>query len=196
MKRIITISRQFGSAGRSIGKLVAEALGYAYYDKEIIEQLAEETGLSKKYIEQMGEYARGTNIFSYGFVGRTIDGMSIEDYLWQAQRNLIMDIASKENCVIVGRCADYILKDRNDVMNVFIHASMEKRAKRIVQIYGETDEKPEKRIRDKDKKRATNYKYYTDNTWGMAENYHLALDSGEVGIEQCVKIICSIVASL
>lgn len=189
MKNVITISREFGSAGRSIGKLVAEKLGFAYYDKEIIEKLAEETGLSKKYIEKMGEYAGGTNIFSYGFVGRTSDGMSVDDYLWQTQRKLIQDIAEKGKCVIVGRCADYILKDRKDVLNVFIHASLEYRAKRIVEVYGETAEKPEKRLHDKDKKRAVNYKYFTDTVWGMAKNYHLSLDSEIIGMERCVDMI-------
>lgn len=122
MKKVITISRQFGSAGRSIGKAVAEKLGYAYYDKEIIEKLAEKTGLSKSYIENAGEYAGSANIFSYAFVGRTIEGKSVEDYLWQKQRELILEIAQKENCVIVGRCADYILKDREDALHIFIHA--------------------------------------------------------------------------
>lgn len=95
MKRVITISRQFGSAGRSIGKAVAEKLGYAYYDKEIIERLAEQTGLSKSYIENTGEHAASTNLFSYAFVGRTIEGQSVEDHLWQKQRELILEIAEK-----------------------------------------------------------------------------------------------------
>lgn len=193
MKNVITISRQFGSAGRSIGKAVAERLGYAYYDKEIIEKLAEETGLSAKYIEDAGEYASSANIFSYAFVGRTIAGESVEDFLWKKQCELILEIAKKGECVIVGRGADYILEDWEDAFHVFIHADKEKRAKRIVELYGETDVKLEKRLLDKDKKRAANYKYYTDTIWGMAENYTLSLDSGVIGIDGCVDIICRMV---
>lgn len=192
MKHVITISRQFGSGGRTIGKLVAQKLGYAYYDKEIIEQLAQETGLSKEYIEKAGEYAGGTNIFSYAFVGRTGDGMSTEDFLWRTQCRLVKEIAEKGSCVIVGRCADYILRDRTDAFHVFVHADKEMRAKRIVELYGETSVNPEKRLNEKDKKRAVNYKYYTDNTWGKAENYTLALDSGIIGIERCADVICSL----
>lgn len=196
MKKVITISRQFGSAGRSIGKAVAEKLGYAYYDKEIIEKLAEQTGLSKSYIENTGEHAASTNLFSYAFVGRTIEGQSVEDYLWQKQRELILEIAEKDNCVIVGRCADYILKEREDALHVFIHADQAKRAKRIVELYGETKVNPEKRLMDKDKKRAVNYKYYTNHTWGMSENYHISLDSGVIGIDECIDIIFRLVNEL
>ena len=192
MKKIITISREFGSAGRTIGKRIAEKLGYAYYDKEIIEKIAEETGLDRKFIEKNGEYAQGKNIFSYAFVGRTLDGMSVDDYIWQKQREIILELAEKENCVIVGRCADYILKDRTDCLNVFIHADIEKRAKRIVKVYGESDVKPMKRIQDKDKKRSVNYKYYTEQQWGLAQNYHLTLDSGVIGIERCVDLVCGL----
>ncbi len=189
-KKIITISREFGSGGRTIGRKLAEELGYKFYDKELIDELVEKTGVSQKIIEQQGEYAPGKSIFSYAFVGRTIDGLSVSDYIWNVQRNLILELADKdEPFVIVGRCADYILKDRDDVFNVFIHADPEKRAARIVDLYGESPEKPLKRLKDKDKKRATNYKYYTDQNWGRAQNYHMTLDRGELGIEACVDVI-------
>ncbi len=192
MKKIITISREFGSGGRSIGKLVAEKLGVSYYDRELIEMLAEETGFSKEYIEQNGEYSPGNSRFSYAFVGRNIDGMSITDYLWFEQQKKILEIAEKEPCVIVGRCADYILRERNDVFNVFIHAPVAERAKRIVEVYGETDVAPEKRLREKDRKRAVNYKYYTDEEWGKAKQYHLTLDSSVFGIEGCAQLIAEL----
>lgn len=194
MKRIITVSREFGSGGRSIGKAVAQKLGINYYDKEIIEKIAEKTGLSKDFIAQNGEYARGKNLFSYAFLGRTMEGKSVEDYIWEAQRNIILDLAEKESCVIVGRCADYILADRSDCLNVFIHADEEFKKDRIVRIYGETGEKPEKRLQDKDKKRSVNYKYYTDRQWGLAGNYHLCLDSSEFGIDKCVEVIADLSA--
>lgn len=189
MKKIITISREFGSGGRSIGKMVAEKMGMSFYDKELIEKVAEESGLSKKYIEEGGEYSPSKSRFAYSFIGRNIDGMSIDDYIFLLQRKIILEIAEKESCVIVGRCADYILRNRDDVLNVFIHADMDKRAERIVKLYGETDKSPEKRLKEKDKKRSINYKYCTDRVWGMSQNYHISLDSGEIGIEKCADII-------
>lgn len=196
MKNIITISREFGSGGRSIGKAVADKLGYEYFDKEIIEKIAEESGLSKDYIEKNGEHSPGKNFFSYAFVGRSRSGMSVEDYLWNKQREVILKIAEKGKCVIVGRCADYILRDREDCLNVFIHADMKKRADRIVNLYGETDQKPEKRLKDKDRTRKLNYKYYTDHDWGVSQNYHISLDSGEIGIERCEDIIVGLAKEL
>lgn len=188
-KRIITISRQFGSGGRTIGKIVAEQLGFDFYDKELIEKVAEKSGFDKRYIEEEGEYSPSKSRFAYSFVGRNINGMTNNDYIWSIQRKLILELAVKGGCVIVGRCADYILRDRIDVFNVFVHAAIDKKAERIVKLYGETDVKPEKRLYEKDKKRAINYKYYTDRTWGMAENYHLTLDSGVIGIDKCAEII-------
>ena len=189
MKKVITIRREFGSGGRTIGRDVAENLGYAFYDKELIERIAEESGLSKEYIEEHGESSPGRNYFGYAFVGRDTSGNSVWDYLWRVQRNIIEELAEKGNCVIVGRCADYILRKRTDCLHVFIHADMEKKKERIVNLYGETSASPEKRLREKNKTRAMNYKYYTDRTWGMAENYHLSLDSGVLGEKKCVELI-------
>ena len=196
MKKIITISREFGSGGRTIGKAVAEKLGFRYFDKEIIEKLAEETGLSKEFIAENGEYASSKSRFGYAFVGRAINGMSMEDYLWCEQQKLIQKIAEEGNCVIVGRCADYILKDRNDCLNVFIHADEEFKAKRIVENYGETAVAPAKRLADKDKKRAANYKYYTDQKWGASKNYDVSLKSSELGLETCENVIVELAKAL
>ena len=107
------------------------------------------------------------------------------------QRDIILDIAEKEACVIVGRCADYILRDRDDCLNVFIHAPKDKRAERIVKLYGESDVAPEKRLDDKDARRKVNYRHFTGREWGVAQNYHLALDSGALGIEGCVDLIAA-----
>ena len=196
MKKIITISREFGSGGRTIGRMVAEKLGMSFYDKELIEKVAEESGLSKKYIEEGGEYAPSKSRFAYSFIGRNIDGMSLDDYIFMAQRKVILEIAEKESCVIVGRCADYILRNRDDVLNVFIHSDMDKRAERIVKLYGETDKSPEKRLKDKDKKRSINYKYCTDRVWGMSQNYHISLNSGAIGLDTCVDIIVDLAKKL
>ncbi len=192
MKSVITISREFGSGGRSIGKAVAEALGYDFYDKELIERIAEETGLSREYIERNGEHARNKNIFAYAFVGRDQNGVSIEDYLWRKQREIILELAEKGNCVIVGRCADYILRDRSDCLHVFIHADLASRIERITTLYGETDRKPEKRLEDKDKTRRLNYQYYTDREWGMSQNYDLSLCSSSLDPDFCRDIIVSL----
>lgn len=192
-KRIITISREFGSGGRTIGKMLAERLDITCYDKELIETLSQATGLDPKYIEEQGEYAPSKNLFSYAFVGRNINGMSVGDYLWNEQRKKILELAEQESCVIVGRCADYILREREDVLNVFIHAPVADRAKRIVEVYGETTVAPEIRLREKDKKRAINYKYYTEQEWGRSQNYHLTIDSSAFGIEECVDMILNLV---
>lgn len=190
MKKIITISRQFGSGGRSIGKEVAERLGYAYYDSELVLQVAEKTGLHPNYIEDAGEYAPGKSILSYAFSSGTSAGsMNASDYLWSNQCSVILEIAEKGNCVIVGRCADYILRDRKDCLNVFIYANKDYRAKHIVERYGVRDKSPEKRLEEKDSKRKVNYKYFTGRNWGNFDNYHISLDSSALTPEKCVDII-------
>lgn len=191
--RIITISREFGSGGHTIGKMVAEQLGLPFYDKELVKQVATETGFDENYIEEMGEQAPGKSWLAYAFGAQNSTGsgkgLSMNDFLWTMQYKVVTEIANKEPCVIVGRCADYILKGRSDTFDVFIHADKEIREKRIVERYGETDQSPEKRVSDKDKKRSVFYKHYTSRDWGMAQNYHMTLDSGKLGIEECVKII-------
>ena len=195
-KKIITISRQFGSAGRSIGKQVAQQLGIPYYDKELIKQVAEKTGFAPEYVENIGEYAPTKSIFSYAIpflnARNSAAGMTASDFLWVMQRQVILDIADKGPCVIVGRCADYILREREDTLNVFIHADKQYRAERIVRVYGESEKSPEARLDDKDSRRRVNYKHFTGRDWGKCENYHLALDSGALGIETCVNLICNL----
>ena len=193
MKKIITVSRQFGSGGRSIAKEVAAALGYDYYDSELVEKVAEETGFDPSYIADAGEYAPGRSILSYAF-GNAVshnagNHLNASDYLWAAQSRIINELAEKGNCVIVGRCADFILRDRDDCLNVFIHADRDYKAKRIVELYGVRDKSPFRRLEEKDRKRAANYKYFTGREWGNTENYHISLDSSKLGSELCVRII-------
>lgn len=192
-KNIITISREFGSGGRTIGKMVSQRLGVPYYDKELVKQVALESGFDPKYIEEQGEFAPGKSHFAFSFLGHgtpgIMGGMTAADFLWTIQHNVILDLAEKGPCVIVGRCADYILKDRPDCLHVFIHAPMDFRADRIVRLYGQSEAAPEKRLRDKDARRRVNYKHYTDREWGMAQNYHLCLDSGTLGLRKCVDLI-------
>ena len=150
--RVITISREFGSGGRTIGKKTAEKLGIPCYDAEIIQTMAQETGFAPDYVQEAGEYAPG-GFLSSAFSNRML-GPTNEDILWEHQYKVITDLAAKGPCVIVGRCADYILQDTADCLKVFIHADMAFRAKRIVEVYGEREQSPEERLRDKDKRRA------------------------------------------
>ena len=192
--RIITIGREFGSGGRTIGQQVAAKLGIPCYDQEFIEKLAEESGLSPEYIKNEGEDASHSSWTAVAFSSvRAMGVPSNQDLLWSVHRKIILELAEKESCVIVGRCADAILDETDaSVLKVFIHASFEQRAKRIVEKYGETEIPTEKRLRDKDKRRALYYQFYTDRDWGSVENYHVILDSGVLGIEKCVDIIAGL----
>lgn len=185
--RIITISREFGSGGRTIGKMVAEKLGIPCYDAEIIQKMADETGFAPDYVKEAGEYSPGS-FLSAAFSNRMF-GPTNEDILWQHQYRVITELAEKGPCAIVGRCADYILEDKADCLKVFIHADLDFRAKRIVEVYGERAESPEERIKDKDKRRAAYHRFYTNMKWGYAQNYDLTLNSGVLGIDNCVDII-------
>lgn len=184
--RVITISREFGSGGRTIGKKVAEQLGIPCYDSELIQKIAEESGFDAKFVQEAGEYAPGG--FLSNLSSRTF-GPTSEDYLWKIQYQIISRQAGQGPCVIVGRCADYILRDKADCLRVFIHADAQFRARRIVQEYGERAESPEQRLRDKDKRRAAYHRFYTNMKWGHAQNYDLTLNSGTLGIDKCVEII-------
>lgn len=191
--RIITIGREFGSGGRTIGREVAERLGIPCYDEEIIERLAEESGFAPEFIKEKSEYTEHTSWAALAFSSTHSIGIpSNQDLLWTAQRKVILEIGEKENCVIVGRCADVILEGTADLLKVFIHADFEKRAKRIVEKYGETEEPTERRLRNKDKRRAMYYQFYTDKKWGSVDHYHVMLDSGVLGIEKCVDVIASL----
>jgi len=187
--RIVTISRQFGSGGRTVGKELARTLGIPCYDQELIDKIAEESGLAKEYISEKSEYSTHGGWLGSAFSSRDFYGHSIQDDLWGIQRKVILELAEKGPCVIVGRCADYILRDTADCLTVFIHASLEQRTQRIVQQYGEGPDAPEKRLKDKDKRRAAYYQLYTDRKWGDVGNYHITLDSGALGIETCVKTL-------
>ena len=199
-KRIITISREFGSGGRTIGHLVAEKLGIPFYDKDLVDHIALESGFSPNYIEEHGEHSPGNNIFSYAFSNQTVPGvmhgLSTADFLWNVQCNVILQLAEKGPCVIVGRNADYILKDREDCLHTFIHADKDFRADRIVRLYGESEKSPMARLNEKDKRRRVNYHHYTGRTWGKAENYDLCLCSSTLGIEKCADMIVSVVQEM
>ena len=187
--KIIAISRQFGSGGRTIGKLLSEQLNIPLYDREIISHVAKESGFAESYIEEKGEYGSSDKA-SGMFINRSCyTSASNEDTIWNFQTKFITEHAEKEPCVIIGRCADYILRNRPDVLRVFIHADMEKRTKRITEVYKITGDDPEKLLQQKDKRRAAYYQFYTDIKWGDTKNFHITLDSSAFGIEKCVEIL-------
>ena len=196
-KKIITISREFGSGGRTIGHMVAQALGIPYYDKELVDQIALESGFASKFVEENGEHSPGKSMFSYAFVPQGVpgvmNGLSTADFLWNVQCSVILQLAEKGPCVIVGRNADYILKDREDALHAYIYADMDFRAERIVRLYGESEKSPMTRLQEKDKRRKVNYQHYTGRTWGMSQNYDICLCSSTLGVEKCADIIVDIV---
>ena len=199
-KTIVTISRQFGSGGRTVGHLVAQALDIPFYDKELVEQIALESGFAPKFVEEHGEHSPGKTLFSYAFapqgVPGVMNGMSTADFLWHIQCGTILQLAEQGPCVIVGRNADYILKDREDVLHTYIHADLDFRADRIVRLYGESEKSPIARLQEKDKRRSVNYQHYTGRTWGDADNYDISLNTAVIGVENAAKIIIDLVQNL
>lgn len=195
MKKIITIGRQCGSGGHTIGKLVAERLGYAFYDKEIIKAVSERSGLSEKTVEKEGEYSTTSLLFNLATHGISAynatskDNMIMKDLVNAYQTEYITELADKGSCVIVGRSADYILEEREDCLHVFIHGDLADRARRVVEEHNVDSAEAEKHVLERDKKRSKYYRHITDQTWGLAENYDLCLNSSELGIDRCVEII-------
>ncbi len=196
-KKILTISREFGSGGRTVGRKVAELLGIPFYDKELVDQVAVESGFAPKFVEEHGEHSPGKSLLSYAFapqgVPGVMNGLSTADFLWNIQCSVILQLAEQGPCVIVGRNADYILKDRPDCLHAFIHADMDFRADRIVRLYGESEKSPETRLQEKDKRRRVNYQHYTGRSWGQAQNYDLCLNSSTLGVDRCAELIADIV---
>lgn len=193
---IYTIGRQFGSGGRRVGRSLAERLGIKYYDKEILTRAAEESGMSEAlfhhadekptnsllYSMMMGNYPMATGALGF-------HEMPLNDQLFLIQCETIKKIASEGPCVLIGRCADYILRDRTDVISVFIHAPIESRVYRAIHTYEIDADKAEDICLKNDKTRANFYNYYSDSKWGMCRTYDLSLDSSKLGIDGCVDSI-------
>lgn len=199
-KTIITISRETGSGGHSIGKMLADRLGYAFYDKEFVAEVARETGIDAETILQNGEYMAEGAFFerAIGIAPVTRSGKIPYEEIKRVQDGLIRRIAEKGNCVIVGRGADYILRNDPRALHVFIHASMDYRVRRVQEKDGLTGQEARirKELEVKDRSRGTYYQYYTDRKWGKVANYHLVLDAGLFGQEQCCDMICGALAYL
>ncbi len=202
MKKIITIGRELGSGGRTIGKTVANKLGIPYYDRELIDEAASKLGLSTGFVETTEQ--KVTNSLLYNIAVGTSYGRGIlesannqtlplSEQVYIAQKEVIKNFADKGSCVIVGRCADRILSDRDDVLKVFIYADKNKRAERAVKEYGFPAASAIKQIEQSDKERKRHYNCFTEKVWGDRQNYDLLLNSGELGIDACVEIICKLV---
>ena len=189
--KIITISREFGSGGKYIGILVAKKLGIPCYDRDIIEKIAEESGFVDEFIKRVTEYAPSKSIFAYSFVGRSATGESIEDKIFAIQEKVIRELADKGPCVIVGRSADYILRDY-DTLDVFIYAPTDDKIKRTMRFKNVGERVAKKLVKETDKKRSINYKYYTGKNWGEREIYTVMLNSTDLGVEKTADFIVEI----
>ncbi len=194
-RRIVTIGRECGSGGHTIGKLVAEKLGVSFYDKEIVELVAAKTKLSPEFIAANDEYFQNGSlghIFGYGgrFSSTLHTQSALRDQMQFVQAELLREIADRESCVIVGRCADYILRERGDVLNVFIHSDMPYKVERSIREHALEEKDAASVLAKRDKARAQHYRFYTDQEWGDMKNYHLSLDSGALGVDGCVALIC------
>ena len=194
-KRVITISRQFGSGGHSIGKKLAERLGVPLYDNELVTKIAEKSGFDVSFIKENSEKtSRGTGFFlDYGIHGGAgFTTLSLYDQLYIAQHNIIRALPDQESCVIVGRCADYVLEDREDTLQVLIYADDDYRAERIVRLYGERDLPIAKRMKKKDSQRESYYRHYTNREWGDYKNYAVCLNTAQVDEDTCVDLIVNL----
>ena len=186
---VITVSREYGSGGRYVGRLIADKLGIKFYDKEIITKLAEATGLSEEYIENNEQKRDASAILNNGFYM----GLDNADELFVKETELIKELAAKDSCVIIGRCADFILKDEKNVIKVFVYSGMEDKIKRATQIYGYEEDKAKKEIERIDKLRANHYKHYTDKDWKDFSNYDICINSDLLGVEKSADVICDMV---
>lgn len=186
---VITVSREYGSGGRYVGRLIANKLGIKLYDKDFIEKVAEETGLSEEYIEDNEQKRDSLAGLNNGYYF----GLNNADELFFKEAELIKEVADKESCVIVGRCSDFILNDRKNVIKVFIYSDIENKIKRATEFYGINKEKAEKEIKRIDKLRANHYKYYTEKEWNNHSNYDICINSDTLGVEKTAELVCQIV---
>ncbi len=186
---VITISREYGSGGRYIGRLVADKLGIKFYDKEFIGKLSEKTGLAEEYIENYEQKREALDAINNGYYSN----LSNADELFIKEAELVKEIVEKESCVIIGRCADFTLSNRKDVLKVFVYSDMENKIKRVTEIYGLNKSNAEKEIKKINKLRANHYKHYTEKDWNNSENYDICINSDYLGVEKSADLICNIV---
>lgn len=193
MKKLVTISREYGSGGRMIGKLVAEKLNVPFYDKEIIDMAVESSGYSKEVLESAELKAKSSFIYSLAAALSFSEGqgasLSVNDKLFLAQFQVIKEIGDTDAGVIIGRCADYVLKDKPGVTNIFIHAEKEDRIRRVIEKYGVDESRAAGVVDDYDKARANYYSYHTSHRWGDYRNYNLCINSSYISDEEIADMI-------
>ncbi|WP_352400209.1 cytidylate kinase-like family protein [Anaerotignum sp.] len=189
--KIITISRQYGSGGRIVGKLLAERLGIPFYDNELITLAAEKTGLSKECFVNAEETSAGNLLLSLTTLTPSIDsfGLPLNEKIFLVQSQVIKEVAEKGSCVIVGRSADYVLSDMENCINVFLQADLKDRVKRAITQYGLSEKNAEATVIKTDKRRASYYSYFTGLKWGKAENYDLILNTSRMDLEKIVDVL-------
>ncbi len=188
--KIIVISREYGSGGSEIGQMLARQLGIPYYDKNFVDTAVKSSGLSTDFLEEEEQKFISSLLFSLATGGyRHNNDKVTADQVFIAESNAIKEVAMQGSCVIVGRCADYILKDEFDVFSVFVHADLPWRVKHAVENCGVSARRAEQTVRDRDRARARHYEYYTDRDWGNGSNYHMTLNSSRFGIENAVELI-------
>ena len=195
--KIITISREYGSGGRTVGELVAKELGIPLYDREMVNAVAEASGFSREFIEEAGEYASVTNSFLFSIaissrMDSSVNMASAADQLYAFQANYIRELAKKGPCVIVGRSSDFILRENPNVLHAFIHADMDFRIKHMVEHYGKPEKTIGKWLKEKDNRRKVHYKHYTARTWGDPHNYDICLCTSRIGIEGAARVLAAL----
>ena len=195
---VITIARQYGSGGRTVGEMLAKKLGIGYYDKDIIRMASEDSGIHETLFGRVDEYSSakkplfGKNgIYSGELISPQSKDFTSDENLFNYQAKIIKELAEKESCVIIGRCADYILKDHENLIRVFIHADPKFCLDRSMERHSMSEREMARYIEKTDKFRGDFYRYHTGHEWYDARNYDLCLDSGKLGFERCVDEICS-----
>lgn len=198
-KHIITIGRQFGSGGRELGKAVADKLGIKYYDKELISLAAKESGYNPEIFENVDEratnsllYSLSMGIYNLGNGYAPMRDMPVNDQLYLLQHKIIRELAA-EPCVIVGRCADYILRNNKNLLRIFVYANLKDRVENAIKIHKVPENKAESTVKKTDKTRANYYNFYSNQKWGAVENYDLCLNTSTISRENAIKIVCNIV---
>lgn len=197
MDKIITLGRQYGSGGREIGQKIADHYDIPFYDNELITRAAKESGFAEETFAKAEDKATNSLLYSlamginvYGNQDFGFTGLSLDDRIFLAQSDVIRKVADEGPCVIVGRCADYVLKERDNIVNLFVKASMSFRLERVVKEYGEEEKKAADIILKNDKRRANYYSYHVGEKWTDLNNYDLVIRSDFAGIEQSVRCIC------
>ncbi len=200
MKTVITLGRQLGSNGKIIGKALAEQLGYKFYDKDLIARVAKEKGLSENLFDEMNEKPTSSLLYSLVMGVQSSKGLYYQyndmlngDSLFRLQADVIKSIAEEGPCIIVGRCADYILRENPHLIKLFLYADTEERIKTLMSRDNMSEKEARTAVSKADKRRSNYYNFYTNSTWGNVNNYHLCLDTAALPIDKCVNFLHSFI---